>query len=120
MSRAPHHRLMAWQLARGLSEEVMALAAMLPDEFGTLGRQIDRAALASLRAIEDGAAASIPARRASSFGAARGELAELEASLDAFELLGLGPTGDLRERADRIGDLLTGLVDRAGIERAAF
>lgn len=113
MPASPHRRLLAWQLARGLSVDVQELTCRLADDFGTLGRQIDRAAAAALRAIEDGADARSADRRAASFVAARGEMTELEASLDAFELLGLGPTGDLRDRAERIGALLTGLAERA-------
>ena len=113
MSASSFRRLLAWQLAQGLSADTERLTRSLPDDFGTLGRQIDRAVRSALRAIEDGADARTPERRAATFLAARGEITELEASLDAYELLGLGPTGDLRDRAERIGALLSGLVERA-------
>lgn len=113
MPSSPHRRLLAWQLARGLSAEAMAVAQFLPEDCATLGRQIDRAALATIRAIVEGASAQAPAERVAAFTTARGEVTELEASLDAVELLGLLPTEDLRDRADRIGDLLAGLVERA-------
>ena len=113
MSASPHRRLLAWQLARGLSAEAMALTQFLPEDCAGLGRQIDRAALATMRAIVEGANAPATTERVAAFTMARGEVTELEASLDAVELLGLLPTEDLRERADRIGDLLAGLVERA-------
>ncbi|MDF1699951.1 MAG: four helix bundle protein [Planctomycetota bacterium] len=113
MSNAPHRRLLAWQLARGLSAETMALTQDLPLGYEALGRQIDRAAEATLRTIVEGAGARLEEERAATFSMARGEVTELGASLDAFELLGLGVTDDLRDRADRIGELLAGLVERA-------
>jgi len=112
MSRTAHRRLLAYQMARGLAADAMTLSRTLPAGYEALRSQVDRAALGSLRRIADGANASAPESKLASYRAARGDVAELEASLDAVELLGLGATELLRERADRAATMLTGLVER--------
>ncbi len=113
MSGSPHRRLLAWQLARGLSADVLAFTRSLPGGFEALGRQTERATFAALEEIVVGAAAAQSDAKVAAWIRARGELTELEASLDACELLGLGTTDDLRMRTERIAGLLTGLVERA-------
>lgn len=113
MPPAPHRRLLAWQLARGLAADAIALTRTLPADLAALAGQIDRAALASLEAIVEGAEAPDGAPRAMAFALARGEMRELEATLDAYELLGFGATRDLCARAERVAALLSGLEQRA-------
>ncbi|MDA1195669.1 MAG: four helix bundle protein [Planctomycetota bacterium] len=114
MAHSDHRRLFAWQLARRLAHDARALTRGLPAGHESLVRQTDRAAAASLRRIAAGAAAEVPAARAEAFAQARGEMAELEASLDAIELVGLADTQELCDQADRVGVLLGALADAAG------
>ncbi len=111
MARTAHRRLLAYQLARDLAADAMTLSRALPPGYEALRSQVDRAALASLRRIADGANADAYGSKIASYVAARGDVAELEASLDAVELLGLGHTDLLRARAGHAADMLTGLVD---------
>ena len=112
MIDAPHRRLLAWRIAGALATEATALVLELPPDLDALGRQIHRAATATVEAIVHGAGTRSDLARVTAFASARGELTELAASLDAFELLGFGPTDDLRERAERVDLLLAGLVAR--------
>jgi four helix bundle protein len=98
-------------MARGNTD----LVRTLPPGMGELRDQLLRAAVAVLRHIAEGASRFNPADRRARFSVARGECAECDASLDAVQLLGADANGrahELRVLADRVGAMLTGLIQR--------
>jgi len=114
-SRFAHKRLDAYQVALRLFAGIEKLAAGFPRGHSDLRDQIRRAAAAVVRDIAEGANRQHPADKASRFLVARGEVGECDACLDMASILGLGvPSAldDLRNDADRVGAMLTGLAAR--------
>ncbi len=110
-----HQRLDAFYVALELSAGCVRLTRQLPRGFADLRDQARRSALATVRHIAEGADRTSPADKRARFVVARGEVAELDATLStalALELLPDGPVGDLRCLAARVGAMLTGLIRR--------
>ena len=110
-----HRRLDAYRVALRLYAGVEKLAAGFPRGHSDLRDQIRRAAAAVVRNIAEGANRMHSADKSSRFLVARGEVGECDACLDMAAILGLGAPSTLdtlRNDADRVGAMLTGLAMR--------
>jgi len=110
-----HLRLDAYAVAQDLACGVARLSHTLPRGFAEVRDQLQRAALAVARHIAEGASRATPAEKRARFVIARGECAECDATLDTVLRLALAPEAEvrrLRQLADRLGAMLTGLVLR--------
>ncbi len=110
-----HTRLDAFHVALELTVGVERLAADLPRGHADLKDQVRRAASATMRNITEGANRWAPRDKAQRFIIARGESGECDAALEMIERLRLAPSHDveaLRNLADRVGAMLTGLIKR--------
>jgi four helix bundle protein len=110
-----HQRLDAFEAATELTVGVERLAAGLRRGHADLKDQVRRAASATMRNIAEGANRWAPRDKAARFVIARGECGECDAALELLARLGLAQPGDvrrLRQLADRIAAMLTGLVHR--------
>ncbi|MDJ0973340.1 MAG: four helix bundle protein [Planctomycetota bacterium] len=110
-----HQRLDAFHVAMELTIGVERLAVGLPRGHADLKDQVRRAASATMRNITEGANRWAPRDKAARFVIARGECGECDAALELVERLRLGPSNQvrqLRNLADRVGAMLTGLIQR--------
>jgi len=110
-----HLRLDAYAVAQDLACGVARLSHTFPRGFAEIRDQLQRAALAVARHIAEGASRATPADKRARFVVARGECAECDATLDTVLRLALAPDAEvrrLRQLADRLGAMLTGLVLR--------
>ena len=110
-----HQRLDAYHVARELAAGCVQLTARLPRGFTDVRDQARRSALATVRHIAEGASRTSPADKRARFTVARGEVAELDATLESAQLLELiasAPVRELRVLAARVGAMLTGLIQR--------
>ncbi len=110
-----HQRLDAYHVARELARECAQLMAQLPRGFGELRNQAVRSALATMRHIAEGTAPESHADKRSRFIVARGEVAELDATVESAVDLGLLPapaSKSARALCARVGAMLTGLIRR--------
>ena len=109
----PHQRLDAYHVAQRLARRVVLLTKHMPRGFAVIRDQAQRSALATVRHIAEGASRETPADKRSRFVIARGEIAELEATLETAvvcDLIDEREASELRVLADRVGTMLTGLV----------
>ena len=114
-SRFAHQRLDAYHVALRLFSGVEKLASRFPRGHADLRDQLRRAAGATVRNIAEGANRAHPADKATRFLVAKGEVGECEACLEMASILGLGcqaTFADLRNDADRVAAMLTGLAKR--------
>ena len=110
-----HERLDAYRVAKELAVGCVRLTSETPRGFADLRDQARRSALATVRHIAEGASRTSPADKRARFVVARGEVAELDATLDtalALDLLPVSSTRELRILAARVGAMLTGLIRR--------
>ena len=110
-----HQRLDAFHVAMELTVGVERLAAALPRGHADLKDQVRRAASATVRNITEGANRWSPRDKAARFVIARGESGECDAALEMIQRLRLARAGEayaLRQLADRVGAMLTGLIRR--------
>ena len=110
-----HQRLDAFHVAMELTIGVERLAGELPRGYADLKDQVRRAASATMRNITEGANRWAPRDKAARFVIARGECGECDAALEMVERLNLARGSRirrLRQLTDRIGAMLTGLVQR--------
>ena len=110
-----HQRLDAFHVAMELTIGVERLAGELPRGHADLKDQVRRAASATMRNITEGANRWAPRDKAARFVIARGECGECDAALEMVERLNLARGSRirrLRRLTDRIGAMLTGLVQR--------
>ena len=117
----PHHRLDAYRVAQDLSARCIALTKRMPRGFADLRDQARRSALATVRHIAEGASRTSPADKSARFTVARGEVAELDATLESAlrsSLVDAPEAQRLRVLADRVGAMLTGLIRRERARRA--
>ena len=122
--RFPHSRLEAFRAAMALMDGTVRLTTRLPRGFAELRDQARRSALATVRHIAEGASRVSHADKRSRFTVARGEVAELDATLESalvLDLVNRAEATHLRALADRTGALLSGLIERESrlIARAA-
>ena len=110
-----HQRLDAYRMAvdlvRGVAENVDRITA----SHVSLRDQVQRSSLSVMRQIAEAASRRSPADRRARFAVARGEAAECDSTLEALDIVGALPhraVERLRELADRIGAMLTGLIAR--------
>ena len=104
----------AGRRARGLGAR--PVRSSLPTGFADLGTQARRAALATVRHIAEGAARVSAADKRARFVIARGEVAEVHATLQTAALLGVIRQADFDRVAvlcDRVAAMLTGLIQRS-------
>ena len=110
-----HQRLDAFHRAMELTVGVEQLCAALPPGHANLKDQTRRAASATMRNITEGANRWTPRDKAARFVIARGECGECDAALEMIQRLRLASgteVGTLRQLADRVGAMLTGLIKR--------
>jgi four helix bundle protein len=110
-----HQRLDAFHAAMELTIGVERLAAALPRGHADLKDQVRRAASATMRNITEGANRWTSRDKAARFIIARGEAGECDAALEMIQRLHVAAGVDvhsLRQLADRIGAMLTGLIQR--------
>ncbi|MHC5011358.1 MAG: four helix bundle protein [Planctomycetota bacterium] len=115
MNGFAHQRLDAYWIAQELMAGCVHLTRLLPRGFSDLRDQIRRSALATVRHIAEGSARSSAADKRARFHVARGEVAELDASLHtaiALDLVARSDADRLRALAGRVGAMLTGLIAR--------
>lgn len=113
----PHQRLDAYRVARELAAGCVALTTHMPRGFAELRDQARRASLSVVRQIAEGAGRATLADKRARYVIARGEVAELDATLDMVLMLGLVATRDgahLRRLAGRVSAMLTGLIRSPG------
>ncbi len=118
----PHHRLDAYRVAQELAARCVELTKHMPRGFAEIRDQARRSALATVRHIAEGASRTSPADKSARFTVARGEVAELDATLESAlrsSLLDAAETERLRTLADRVGAMLTGLIKRERARRAS-
>ncbi len=111
----PHQRLDAYHAAQDLVVACVEVTQVLPRGFAEIRDQARRSALATARHIAEGASRVSPADKRSRFVIARGEVAELDATLETAQRLALVDVvvvGQARQLADRVGAMLTGLIAR--------
>ena len=116
-----HERLDAYHIAQELAVGCVQLTQITPRGFADLRDQARRSALATVRHIAEGASRTSAADKRARFVVARGEVAELDATLETAQRLGIlpiAPTRDLRALTARVGAMLTGLIRRLGPPRA--
>jgi four helix bundle protein len=115
LTRFAHQRLDVYHIAQEVVRDTEMLLRRLPRGYAELRDQARRSALATVRHIAEGAGrTSAPDKRAR-FTVARGEVAELEATLETAELLQLVDPQSIREvrrLTDRVGAMLQGLIRR--------
>ena len=114
-SQFVHHRLDVYCIALRLFAGVERLAAGFPRGYADLRDQLRRSAAATVRHIAEGANRAHAADKAARFLVAKGEVGECDACLEMAGVLGLGHPADraqLRNDADRVAAMLTGLVAR--------
>ena len=99
----PHHRLVVWQDAMLLVEDVYALTRAFPEDerFG-LTSQLRRAAVSVPSNIAEGAARSGAAEFLRFLHIARGSLAEVDTQLRLAERLGFCPAEQLLDRVEML------------------
>lgn len=110
-----HERLDAYHIAQALVQRTVELTAELPRGFADVRDQARRSALATVRHIAEGAARESHKDKKARFVVARGEVAELDATLASAALVGLvpeSPCADARILASRVAAMLTGLIKR--------
>jgi four helix bundle protein len=110
-----HRCLDAYHVAQDLAVGCVRLTQEMPRGFSDLREQARRSALAVVRHIAEGAGRLTAADKRARFVIARGEVAELDATLETALRLELLPAveGDqLRVLACRVGAMLTGLIRR--------
>ncbi len=110
-----HQRLHAYQVALNLFAGVEQIASAFPQGYADLRDQLRRSAAATVRHIAEGANRFHSADKAARFIVARGECGECDACLEMVGILDLVPAarlGELRRRADRVGAMLTGLIQK--------
>ena len=110
-----HQRLDAFHAAMDLTIGVEHLAAGLPRGHADLKDQVRRAASATMRNITEGANRWGPRDKAARFVIARGECGECDAALEMLDRLRLAPARQvsrLRQLTDRVGAMLTRLIQR--------
>ena len=115
-----HLRLDAYHVAQELSDGCLAATKHMPRGFADVRDQARRAALSTVRHIAEGASRISPADKRARFAIARGEVAELVATLHAASRNGLiDPVVafQLRQLTDRVGATLTGLIRREEARR---
>ena len=112
-SNFAHERLTAYHTAMELFCGVERLVSRFPRGHRDLKDQVRRSAAAVVRHIAEGANRAHPADKAARFLVAKGEVGECDACLAMAQALSLGPTREiaiLRQDADRVAAMLTGLV----------
>jgi four helix bundle protein len=110
-----HQRLDAYHLAQELAIGTVRLTQEGLRGFADLKDQARRSALATVRHIAEGASRMSDADKRARFVVARGEVAELDATIETALLLALVPAlpaHELRVLAARVGAMLTGLIRR--------
>ncbi len=110
-----HERLDAYWIAQEMVTACVRITGELPRGFADLRDQARRSALATVRHIAEGASRTSPADKRARFTVARGEVAELDATLASAQFLDLLPLAklrDLRMLTTRVGAMLTGLIRR--------
>ena len=110
-----HQRLDAFHVAMELAIGVERLAAALARGHADTKDQVRRAASATLRNITEGANRWSPRDKAARYVIARGECGECDGALELIARLRLAPAAEvraLRQLADRVGAMLTGLIKR--------
>lgn len=115
----PHQRLDAYRVARELAAGCVALTKRMPRGFAELRDQARRAALSVVRHIAEGAGRSTIADKRARYVIARGEVGELDATLDMalmVEAVARTEAIRLRRLAGRVSAMLTGLIRRPGPE----
>lgn len=111
----PYERLDAYHVAQDLVEGCVDITATLPRGFADIRDQARRAALSTVRHIAEGASRSSHADKRARFTIARGEVAELHATLaSAIRCRLIDPieAQRLQVLANRVGAMLTGLIRR--------
>jgi four helix bundle protein len=114
MAERPHRRLIAWQKAIDLTQNVYAVTSKFPIEerFG-LTSQMKRAAVSVASNIAEGAARFSTGEKLHFFRMARGSLSELDTQIEITERLAYLSSNDrsfLQEHLDEVGRLLQGLI----------
>ena len=110
-----HERLDAYRIAQDLAVGCVHLTKRTPRGFADLRDQANRSALATVRHIAEGASRISATDKRARFVVARGEVAELDATLETAQRLRIlpdAPTRQLRGLASRVGAMLTGLIRR--------
>ncbi len=110
-----HQRLDAYHVAQQLAVGCVRLSQQVPRGFAEIRDQARRSALATVRHIAEGASRTSPADKRARFTVARGEVAELDATLETALRLDLVPptsVHELRRLTQRVGAMLTGLIQR--------
>ena len=110
-----HERLDAYRIAQDLAVGCVHLTESTPRGFADLRDQARRSALATVRHIAEGASRTSAADKRARFVVARGEVAELDATLETalrLRILPAAATRELRVLASRVGAMLTGLIRR--------
>ena len=114
-TRFTHQRLDAYWIAQEAAVACVRVTEDLPSGFADLRTQARRAALATVRHIAEGAARVSAADKRARFVIARGEVAEVHATLQTAALLGVIRQADFDHLAtlcDRVAAMLTGLIRR--------
>jgi len=112
-TRFAHERLDAYRVALDLFRGVEEIVLDFPRGHADLKDQLRRATAASVRNIAEGSNRAHPRDKAARFITARGECGEAAASLEMAEIAGIvavDRSRDLRQLADRIAAMLTGLI----------
>ena len=110
-----HERLDAYWIAQEMATACVHVTDALPRGFADMRNQARRSALATVRHIAEGASRTSPADKSARFTVARGEVAELDATLASAQMLDLAPQTELRAArllTRRVGAMLTGLIKR--------
>ena len=110
-----HQRLDAFRIAQELAVATVRLTETTPRGYADLRDQARRSALATVRHIAEGASRTSKADKRARFVVARGEVAELDATLETaqrLELVEARSASAARVLAARVGAMLTGLIRR--------
>jgi four helix bundle protein len=111
----PHERLDAYHAAQDLVEGCVEITASVPRGYADVRDQARRAALSTVRHIAEGASRLTHADKRARFAIARGEVAELHATLVSAarcRLVDPAAAQRLQVLANRVGAMLTGLMRR--------
>ena len=114
-SAFPHNRLLVYRYAQDLVVLCDGLTATLPRGYADLRDQARRAALATVRHVAEAASRTSTADKRARFTVARGEVAELEATIASAVRLGIAgrdvaqPLFDL---SNEVGAMLYALIKR--------
>ena len=111
----PHERLDAYWVAQEVVERTVRLMASVPRGFADLRDQGRRSALSTVRNIAEGASRDGAADKRARFMIARGEVAELHATIASATACRVVDPNEARAiltLADRVAAMLCGLIRR--------